>query len=95
MSQSVAMLELSPKDIRSEIKRLKACIREVEATRVAPADDYWHELLDADWEAARAYGELSGRSAVVREIEAARIRPARQIAGCCLSRQAASPSRGR
>jgi hypothetical protein len=64
------MLELSPKDIRSEIKRLKACIREVEATRIAPADDYWYELLNADWEAARAYGELSGRSAAVREIEA-------------------------
>jgi hypothetical protein len=35
-----------------------------------PADDYWHEPLNADWKAARAYGELSGRSAAVREIEA-------------------------
>lgn len=69
MSQSVAVLELSPKDIRSEIKRLKACIRETFETRIAPADDYWHELLDADWEAARAYGELTGRDAAVREIE--------------------------
>jgi hypothetical protein len=64
------MLELSPEAIRSEIKSLKDRIRAIDRTRIRPADDYWHELLDADWEAARAYGELSGRSAAVREIEA-------------------------
>ena len=64
------IIDLSSKDVRSEIKRFEARIREVEATRVAPADDYWHELLDADWEATRVYGELSGRDAAVREIEA-------------------------
>jgi hypothetical protein len=63
------MLELSPKEARSAVKQLKARIQEIGETRITPADDYWHELLDSDWEAARTFGELSGRAAAVREIE--------------------------
>jgi hypothetical protein len=69
VSQS-AMVELSPKDIRLEIKRLKARIREVEETRVAPHDDRWHALLKTDREAAQAYEEASGRAAACYEVYA-------------------------
>jgi hypothetical protein len=69
MSQSVAMLELSPKAIRSEIKRLKACILEVDETRVAPFEDRLRELLAADFNAAWASPIGIARNAASREIE--------------------------
>jgi hypothetical protein len=64
------MLELSPKDIRAEIKRLKACIREVDETRVAPFEDRLRELLAADFDAAWASPAGIARNVAVLEIEA-------------------------
>jgi hypothetical protein len=63
------MIELSRGAIRSEINRLKAAIRQIEASRVEPFDAQWHELLNTDWEAARSYGDQAGRTAACYEIE--------------------------
>ena len=62
------MLEWSPKDVRSEIKRLKSCIHEIEDKRIAPVDDRWHELVMTDLDAARAFGIDSGREAATAEV---------------------------
>jgi hypothetical protein len=63
------MIEWSPNDVRREIRHLKSRIYDIEDTRIAPVDDRWHELLSADWEAARVYGVRSGRAAATHEIE--------------------------
>jgi hypothetical protein len=64
------VLELSPKDTRAEIKRLKACIREIDETRIAPFEDRLRELLAADFDAAWASPVGIARNVAVLEIEA-------------------------
>jgi hypothetical protein len=58
----------------AEIRRLWRLSDDIEAERVDPVDDRWHELLSSDWEAARTFGVASGRTAAVDEIEALRLR---------------------
>lgn len=51
--------ELTPNAIRAEIKRLKACIREVDETRVAPFEDRLRELKVVDFPPQSLYLEVS------------------------------------
>lgn len=55
--------------VRSEIKRLKSRIHEIEETRVNPFEDRCRELMLIDFEAYKAYEIESGRFAACREME--------------------------
>jgi hypothetical protein len=61
--------ELTPNAIRAEIKRLKACIREVDEKRIAPFEDRLRALLASDFDAAWASPVGIARNAAAREIE--------------------------
>ena len=50
-------------------KRLKACIRKVDETRIAPFEDHLRDLLAADFDAAWASPAGIARNAAAHEIE--------------------------
>jgi hypothetical protein len=64
-----AMTVLTPKDIRSSIRRLKASMQQIDETRVAPFEDRLRELMKADFDAAWASPAGIARNAAAREIE--------------------------
>jgi hypothetical protein len=61
--------QTSTKGVRLEIKRLEACIQEVNETRVAPFEDRLREMLAADFDAAWASPIGTARNAAYLEIE--------------------------
>jgi hypothetical protein len=55
--------------LEAEIRRLDDAASEFQTKRVDPFDDAWHALVVTDLNAARAFGDDSGREKAVEEIE--------------------------